>query len=460
MKNNTQGFFPKSAKEKRIKEPEFPSFNFQRRIPKQIPEQLNRVGEHLYLFTQGKPKDRIHSGFVLKSLSSKPELRLSLAMTGDFIECICLILSEDANESDAARRCQQHSLSIIVNILLEDPVLDTFIAHEENCIPGISKALCSEYQLTQELAATAIDYICVMEDNRSLVCCTEGMLDSLAKLLQYTDSLLARKHCLQAILYLSQHSRNRFILARNFGLLDEIEDSFFVMDYEVVSLCTRIVYELSQARENIIKLVEHPELMMRILDILYEEDLEQLNATDEVQKIAKDIVEAVEKRFSHGTNVNIKDILARFNAGVVGNDSNVDFSQNDDEDDEFEEQDSDEYDEDGESDDEQDDSKGKRRRRSNTILKQQRAQKTLQDALDQDFEFHIPEDEDINESDILPNNNENIENDEQNREPNLENEQPNDNKEEMEKEPFNSQELESVRQQFASLVGGYGSDSE
>lgn len=430
----------------------FPSHIFQRRIPKGIPEQLEKVGEHLGLFLNGKPNDRIHSGFILKSLSAKKELRLPLAMTGDFIESVCLVLSR-GEDSDASRRCQQHALSIIINIQLEDPVLDTFIAHEENCLPGIAKALKSEYQLTQELASTALDYACVMEDNRSLVCFTEGMLDSMTILLRNTNSLLARTHCLQAFVYLSEHPRNRFLLSRNKEVLDEVEESFFVMDEKVVSLSTKFVYELSRARENIVKLVEHPELLMRILDIFYEVDLRKLYATPETKDMAKGIVTAVENRFAHGSGVNIKDILARFNSSIVGSNSHVTFADEvqstGDEDEESEETGQDESHEGDVSQYNEDKPTRSRSRRSATIVKQRRAKQTLEDALDEDFDFHIPEGEVITPQDIFRTDIEPFSDD--------------DDSDVIDAEPHHqmeSEEMNSVRAQLSTLVGDYGSDDE
>jgi hypothetical protein len=169
---------------------------------------LDKAPELVHIMLYGKSKDRIHAAFSLKNLSEQKRFRKPLGMSQDFIENISALLVID-QDTDAHKRCQQHALGILSNLLLEDPIMDSFIANDENCLPGIAKMLRSGDKTTQELVAKTLDYMSVTPDNQTLVCNSDGILSGFVTLLQTTKAVETRAHALQALVYLSGNSKNR-----------------------------------------------------------------------------------------------------------------------------------------------------------------------------------------------------------------------------------------------------------
>ncbi|KAG2378283.1 hypothetical protein C9374_008426 [Naegleria lovaniensis] len=223
---------------------------------------LDKVPEQIQSLLYGKTKDRIHASCNLRKLSDEKVLRKPLAMTNNFVESICAVLMAD-QENDGQKRCQQHALAILGNLLLEDPLLDTFIANEENCLPGLSKMLCSDDKETLELASRVLDYISVTFQNQSLVCTTDGLLYSIVQCLKSsTKNLKVKQHVVQALVYLSANPKNRFVLARESGLLEEINgilDTHHRMDeqHNLPRMAMQVIYNLCLLKENIPLIAKH-----------------------------------------------------------------------------------------------------------------------------------------------------------------------------------------------------------
>lgn len=79
---------------------------------------LEKVPELARMMITGKTKERVHAAFGLKNLSDDKQFRKPLCMCKDFIESVCAVLFMEQN-TDAHRRCQQHALAILNNLLLE-----------------------------------------------------------------------------------------------------------------------------------------------------------------------------------------------------------------------------------------------------------------------------------------------------------------------------------------------------
>ena len=79
---------------------------------------LEKVPDLASVMISGKSKERVHAAFGLKNLSDNKRFRTPLCMCKDFIESVCAVLFMEQN-TDAHRRCQQHALAILNNVLLE-----------------------------------------------------------------------------------------------------------------------------------------------------------------------------------------------------------------------------------------------------------------------------------------------------------------------------------------------------
>ncbi|KAF0974774.1 hypothetical protein FDP41_006248 [Naegleria fowleri] len=223
---------------------------------------LEKVPELIQNLLYGKTKDKIHASCNLRKMSDEKVLRKPLAMTNNFVESICAVVMTE-QESDGQKRCQQHALAILGNLLLEDPLLDTFIANEENCLPGLSKMLCSDDKETLELASRVLDYISVTFQNQSLVCTTDGLLYSIVQCLKTSQkNLKVKQHVIQALVYLSANPKNRFVLARESGLLEEINgilETHHRMDeqHNLPRMAMQVIYNLCLLKENIPLIAKH-----------------------------------------------------------------------------------------------------------------------------------------------------------------------------------------------------------
>jgi len=201
-----------------------------------VPELLQKLLSFALEDKTIKPdsNDAIHASYLLRQYSENPSLRKALAFCPDFIEVLCIVLniadvlvslysaSESTNmsvtqtvlfgaHSSALKRCQQHALAILNNLLLEDPLIDSYVANDENCLPGLSKMLTSSNQEIQDLAAKTLDYLSVTPENQTLICYAEDILYSIIRLLHSTKSDEAKKHVLQALIYLSANPKNVYV---------------------------------------------------------------------------------------------------------------------------------------------------------------------------------------------------------------------------------------------------------
>jgi hypothetical protein len=249
---------------------------------KEDEKDIEKVPELVHTMLYGKSRDRIHAAFSLLNLSQKKNFRKPLGMSQDFIENICALLVID-QESDAHRRCQQHALGVLCNLLLEDPLLDTFIANDENCLPGLAKMLRSGDKVTQELAAKTLDYLCVTPENQTLVCNTDGILSGLISLLQNSKSTTTKNHGLQALIYLSANGKNRFLLAREDGLLDELERGITNTSDPtggVTQKSVQVLYNLCLLKENL-PVIAKSKQIRQILREKQSEVKERINSAED-----------------------------------------------------------------------------------------------------------------------------------------------------------------------------------
>ena len=223
---------------------------------------LEKVPEHLHNILYGKSKEKIHASCALKKLSEDKMLRKALALTNNMIESLCAVLVIE-QDNDAHKRCQQHALATISNLLLEDPVLDTFIANEENCLPGLAKMLCSVERETQELAAKVLDYISITLQNQTLICGTDTMLYGIIHCLTSSrKNVKIIEHVIQALVYLSANPKNRFMIAREHGIFEELINVLEMHHridetHNLVRLAMQVVYNLCLLKENIPLFAKH-----------------------------------------------------------------------------------------------------------------------------------------------------------------------------------------------------------
>ncbi|EFC46557.1 predicted protein [Naegleria gruberi] len=223
---------------------------------------LEKVPDYIQTLLYGKSKDKIHASCMLRKISDEKILRKSMAMINNFIEAISAILVIE-QENDAHKRCQQHALAILGNLLLEDPIIDAFIANEENCLPGLAKMLCSSDRETVELAARVLDYMSVTFQNQTLVCGTDTILYGIVQSLRSSGkSLKIKHHIIQALVYLSANPKNRFMIARENGIFDEINamiDTHHRLDeqHNVPKMAMQVMYNLCLLKENIPLIAKH-----------------------------------------------------------------------------------------------------------------------------------------------------------------------------------------------------------
>lgn len=190
-----------------------------------------------------------------------------MILSRGLMETIVLILQEDEDEKNALalRRCQQLLLDLLSQLTLTSPLLDQYIAHEENMTDAIAKLLLSSDRDLQESVAIVFDYFCVCEENRSHVCHTDHMLFGVVQLLHNTKSVDAREHVLQGLLYLSEMpENNRFLIPRQPGMLEALTLCLFYLQISIPTKTLQILHNLLLLKENIPLVARHKELRDRI----------------------------------------------------------------------------------------------------------------------------------------------------------------------------------------------------
>ncbi|KAL0481310.1 hypothetical protein AKO1_012746 [Acrasis kona] len=283
---------------------------------------LDKVPELVHIMIYGKSKDRIHAAFGLRNLTEEKRFRRPLGMSYDFIENVCALLMIN-QEGDAHKRCQQHALGILNNLLLEDPILDTFIANDENSLPGLAKMLRSTDRTTQELASKMLDYITVTQENQTLVCTSDRILSGVVVLLRNTKSNEVREHVLQALIYLSNNAKN----SREENLLEELQRCITISDSEgtISQRAIQVLYNICLLKENIPVISRDPDIRQILRDKQHEVK-KRLNSTEEKYKgFENDVITykltgvIADLLYTYDTRLNSKIILRGegFNHSVI-----------------------------------------------------------------------------------------------------------------------------------------------
>lgn len=214
-------------------------------------------------------KARVHAcRALLKTAEERPDLRRAMILSRGLIETIVLILQEEESNAHAVRRCQHLLLNLLSTLLLSDPLLDQYIIFEPGLTDAIANQLLNSDRDIQTSISVVFDYICVAEENRTHVCGTDHMLFGVVQLLHNTKSIDAREHALQGLLYLSEISENRFIIARQAGLLEALTISLFYQQVSIPMKSLQILHNLALLKENIPYIAKQKELRERIQIIL------------------------------------------------------------------------------------------------------------------------------------------------------------------------------------------------
>jgi hypothetical protein len=142
--------------------------------------------------------------------------------------------------------------------------MDSFIANDENFLPGLAKMLCSHEKLTQELAAKCLDYVSITPDNQTLICTTDSMMKGMVQLLKNTRSIEARSNVLQSLVYLSANPKNRFTIARVKNILDEFKNCMSFKEPAISHKTIQVIYNLCLMKENIPLVARHNDLRIAI----------------------------------------------------------------------------------------------------------------------------------------------------------------------------------------------------
>ena len=166
--------------------------------------------------------------------------------------------------------------------------MDAFIANDENMLPGLAKMLESPDRTTQDLAAKCLDYVSVSPEHHTLVCTTENLLRGVTQLLRNTRSRETRMHAIQALVYLSSHTNNRFLIARTPDLLLEFKECLELRDPDITLQTTQILYNLCLLKENIPLVAKNNELRM-VLKARHAEAQDMLQTSEEYEGIEKDL---------------------------------------------------------------------------------------------------------------------------------------------------------------------------
>lgn len=105
-----------------------------------------------------------------------------------------------------------------------------------------------------------LDYLCVSEDNQTLVSSAEGMLFGIVRLLHNSKSTEISGHALKALNYLSSHAHNRFSIAREPGLMDEIIVCLSQTQPMLPYAAAQVLYNVSLLKENVPVIANNTEL--------------------------------------------------------------------------------------------------------------------------------------------------------------------------------------------------------
>lgn len=187
------------------------------------------------------------------------------------------ILTQRAGDAiDGLKRCQQHAMAIINSLLLVDPEIDAYIIADSNCLVGLGRMLNSTDAESQELAGICLDYLSVTAEHKTMLCTSEDLMRGIVHILHNTDSIIARTHVLQALACLSEDPDNRFVMAREPGMLNALSHSFSYMDEspKAVLMVMNVVYNMCQLKENVPLVERNTELKQRIAII--KEGMEQI----------------------------------------------------------------------------------------------------------------------------------------------------------------------------------------
>lgn len=134
----------------------------------------------------------------------------------------------------------------------------------------------------QKLAGICLDYLSVTAEHKTMLCTSEALMRGIVHILHNTESIIARNNVLQALACLSEDPDNRFVMAREPGMLDALSHSFAFMDEspKTVLMVMNVVYNLCQLKENVPLIERNAELKQRIAII--KEGMEQIIGEREV----------------------------------------------------------------------------------------------------------------------------------------------------------------------------------
>merc|ERR1711865_856179 len=83
---------------------------------------VDRLPKLVLAITFGKPENKASAAYTLQQLSGNRENRSKMALHPGFLQAVCSLL--EPNETKYDEKLQEHGASILVNLLLEDPLCD------------------------------------------------------------------------------------------------------------------------------------------------------------------------------------------------------------------------------------------------------------------------------------------------------------------------------------------------
>ena len=92
-------------------------------------------------------------------------------------------------------------------------MIDTFIVSDERTLPAVCACMNDDNVEVRRLASQILDFCSILEANRSMVCCAEGVLDAVVKAMS-DPSPEVRHHLLRAMVYLAENTQNTFSMTR------------------------------------------------------------------------------------------------------------------------------------------------------------------------------------------------------------------------------------------------------
>jgi len=145
-----------------------------------------------------------------------------MALHPGFLQAVCSLL--EPNETKYDEKLQEHGASILVNLLLEDPAIDSAVIGTDKCVAGIGHLLGAQSAVLQLLGVTLCDYLSISAPHQ-IILGQEPELLSLLHDTLFSGDISIKKHSVKAFEYLTAQVElaHHFVLSESgfcSGILD------------------------------------------------------------------------------------------------------------------------------------------------------------------------------------------------------------------------------------------------